>query len=245
MKSFFAALKFLTILPVPAAWTGEERNLRMSVYLYPLAGLVMGTLVSLADYGFCSLVPLPVASVATVLVFFILSGGLHMDGLADTFDGLFSFSSRDKILSIMRDSRTGAMGTAAVAGVFLLKWTALFALESPLRWKVLVLVPFVGRCALLLHWLLLPYVRSEGGRASVFDKRHVLTAGIAAQVLLFLCSVFVLKLPGFFTALAVTCLTFIFSMYTYFKIKGMTGDTLGAVCELAECAALVACSGLL
>lgn len=239
MKSFFAALKFLTVLPVPASWTGGEDHLSRSVYYYPVIGIIIGTLIALADRGLMLVLPGTVVPVLLVIIMIVLTGGLHADGLSDTFDGFFSSKSREKILSIMRDSQIGVMGSLSIISVFLLKLVSIYSLSAELRGKVLLLVLLAGRCCLLLHWLFLPYARKEGGIASVFSRRQVVISGILGLILLFTSYIYLLGLPGLYTVLSVTGFTILFSIYCFYKISGMTGDTLGATCELSECAALV------
>jgi adenosylcobinamide-GDP ribazoletransferase len=141
------------------------------------------------------------------------------------------------MLEIMKDSRSGPMGVAAVVLVMALKITALGSLDGPLRSMALVLAPLAGRSSLVTAMSVLPYARPDG-LCTAFHarKRHAFTAaaitvalgGIAAGSA-GLCR----GLTSVVAALAVTG-------YTYRKIGGMTGDTLGASCEIAELAPLLA-----
>jgi hypothetical protein len=118
VTSFFAALRFLTVLPVPGCWCGGEEALKRSVPFFAVVGLCIGGLAAGMDAAFIRILPpLPVA-VLVVIFLMAASGGLHVDGLADTADGFFSSRSRERMLEIMQDSRTGPMGTAAVACVW-------------------------------------------------------------------------------------------------------------------------------
>ncbi|MBI4831219.1 MAG: adenosylcobinamide-GDP ribazoletransferase [Candidatus Lindowbacteria bacterium] len=115
VKSFIAALRFLTIAPIPARWANEAEYLSRSVPLFPIVGLLIGAAIVTADFGMNLLFPSLLANGITVVALVAVSGGLHIDGLADTADGFFSSRPRERILEIMRDSRTGPMGVVAVS----------------------------------------------------------------------------------------------------------------------------------
>jgi adenosylcobinamide-GDP ribazoletransferase len=99
-----------------------------------------------------------------------VSGGLHMDGLADTADGFLSNRPKGRILEIMKDSRSRPMGVIALTGVLLLKAAALSSVGGASRWGVVFLMPFAGRCALVMEMAMFSYARPEGGLVSAFSK---------------------------------------------------------------------------
>ena len=114
MKRFLAAIQFLTILPLPRGLCPDERALGGSLPFFPVVGLGIGAAVALIDRGLGSLFPVGVTSVLAVILLIAASGGLHLDGLADTADGFFSSRPRERIFEIMRDNRTGPMEVAAI-----------------------------------------------------------------------------------------------------------------------------------
>lgn len=168
MRSFLAAMQFLTIFSAPTRWRGGERDLARSVYFFPAVGLLLGALMAALDYGLGLVFPRPLTSVFVVIALLWASGGLHIDGLADTADGFFSSRSRERMLEIMKDSRSGPMGVAAVVCVVSLKIAAVASLPTGVRWQAILLIPLAGRCSIVVMMALLPYVRSEGGLATVF-----------------------------------------------------------------------------
>ncbi len=234
MKAFFAAVQFLTVLPLPKNWAGGTDALERSVPFFPVVGLLIGILAAAFDVAVSSFLhPLP-ASVLVVLLLVGVSGGLHMDGLADTADGFFSARSRERMLEIMRDSRTGVMGTIAVVFVILLKVSLLDPLPSDLRLGAVLLMPLAGRTALVAMMTFLPYVRPEGGLATLFrEKRSGLHAFWAAGFLL-AAGWLAGGGTGIAAGLSSVAAAALFMGYSYRKIGGYTGDTLGAVCEIAE-----------
>ncbi len=112
--------------------------------------------------------PAQVSVWIAVLLLAALSGGLHLDGLADTADGLFSARSRERMLAIMKDSHIGTMGVLALVFAIGLKVAALSSLTLNARLAVLVLMPLAGRTAMVLMLTTLPYARPDGGLASIF-----------------------------------------------------------------------------
>jgi adenosylcobinamide-GDP ribazoletransferase len=240
MKRFFAAIRFLTILPVPNGWSGDEKTLARSIFFFPLVGLAIGLIAAAFDYAIGQALPLLPASVLTILVLIGLSGGLHMDGLADAADGFFSARPRAKMMEIMRDSRIGVMGVLAVMFVVLLKVTLLAAILTSSRWVLILLMPLAGRAAVVLLMTALPYARPEGGLATLFAGSRSWLHGLWAWGLMFVLSGWLAQGLGLAAAILALVLTALFILYNRSKIGGFTGDTLGAVCELAEMAPLLA-----
>lgn len=239
MKSLFAALGFLTVLPLPGRWLGTEEDLGRSLIWFPLVGALIGMIAAAIDLGLGMILPQTVVSAITVLILLAASGGLHMDGLADSADGFFSSRSRERMLEIMRDSRSGPMGVMAICALLLLKITTLAAVPAPLRITTIVLMPLAGRTALTVSLAALPYARSTGGLAEVF--RPSLRQGLITAALLIVAGWLLQGYPGLLAAGAALAATLLLAAYSKSKIGGFTGDTLGAACELTELApALVA-----
>jgi len=244
MKRFLAAIQFLTILPLPRGLCPDERALGGSLPFFPVVGLGIGAAVALIDRGLGSLFPVGVTSVLAVILLIAASGGLHLDGLADTADGFFSSRPRERILDIMRDSRTGPMGVAAIVCLVALKIALIASVAAPARAWVLLLTPVAGRCALLIHMALLPYVRPEG-LAGVFHRNR--SPGHTFWALTFLIAAGGLAggIPGLVAGGVSFLFALFFTAYVRRRIGGLTGDTLGAACEWTELApALVATAWL-
>jgi adenosylcobinamide-GDP ribazoletransferase len=234
MKSFLAAVRFLTIVPLPAGESGEETHLSRSVPFFPVIGLLIGLGVATLDAALFHLFPPFLTSVFVVIVLIAVSGGLHLDGLADTADGIFSSRPPEQMLEIMRDSRTGPMGVAALVCVIALKIAAIGSIEVGRRWAALLMVPLAGRCALVILLILLPYARSEGGLATVFQKNKSTLQAIWAIVLLALVGWLSAGSAGLVMAAVSIAGILLFAGFIYARIGGTTGDTLGAACEIVE-----------
>lgn len=234
MRAFLAAVQFLTICPFPKTWRPNEKALARSVPYFPVVGLVIGGLVAVLDYVLGHVFPGLLTSVIVVISMLLASGGLHIDGLADTADGFFSSRPKERALEIMKDSRTGAMGVAAVVCVIALKIAAVAAVPAAARWWTLLMIPLAGRCALITNLSVLPYARAGGGLGSVFHKNRCRSHAIWATAVLVLAGWFAGGLLGLFAGVASFASSLFFALYVYRKIGGLTGDTLGAACELVE-----------
>jgi adenosylcobinamide-GDP ribazoletransferase len=236
VKPFLGALQFLTILPLPRNLDVGQKALGQGVWFFPVVGLLIGAAVAGVDYGVSGVLPAMPASVIVVVLLLLISGGLHLDGLADTADGFLSSRPRERILEIMKDSRSGPMAIAAVVCVLSLKMTSVAPLEKALdhqRTSAILLMALAGRCALVFQLNLLPYARKDGLGLVFFNSRSRLQA-VWALVLLTAASWFLLRRVGVDIVAGVVLVNALFALLCYRKIGGFTGDTLGAACELSE-----------
>jgi adenosylcobinamide-GDP ribazoletransferase len=232
MRRLLAALRFLTILPVPGTWGTAEEDLAGSVPWFPVVGLLLAALAAAAAWALSAAPPM-VAAAAVVVLLLGFSGCLHIDGLADTADGLLSSRPRERALEIMKDSHAGVMGVTSIVCVVLLKFAALASLPAGEFWRAVLLMPLAGRTALVVHMAILPYAR-PGGLGDVFYRRRPRWAAVWAAILLAVVAWNVLGWRGVIVWSACLAAALAFSAYVYRRIGGATGDTLGAVCEILE-----------
>ena len=241
MKRFLAAFQFLTIVPLPGRLNPDGQALGGSLPFFPIVGLLIGGAVAFVDWGLGHFLPVGVTSVFTVILLIAASGGLHIDGLADTADGFFSSRPRERILEIMKDSRTGALGVAAIVSVVILIVALIASVAGPWRSWVLLITPVAGRCSLLVQMALLPYARPDGGLAGIFHASRSRIHPLWAFVFLLAVGGLAGGVPGVVAGSAAFVVALLFSAYSFRRIGGLTGDTLGAACELTElCPAFVA-----
>jgi adenosylcobinamide-GDP ribazoletransferase len=233
MKRLLAAWRFLTVVPIPGNWGTAEEDLAQSVAWFPLVGLLLGVAAAAISYALALVAPPLVVAAAMVIVLLSFSGGLHLDGLADTADGFFSSRSRERILEIMKDSHTGAMGVMAIVCVLLLKFAALASLPAARLWPAVLLMPLAGRAALVIHMALLPYARPSG-LGAIFYRRNTRGAALWAAGVLAVVAGGLLGAWGLAIWAACVAVVLVLSAYVHRKIGGATGDTLGAVCEVVE-----------
>ena len=233
---FAAALRFLTIIPLPGSLGTTEDELTGATPFFPLVGLLLGCIAVPLVWLLHLLLPPLLTAVLATLFLLAFSGGLHLDGLADTADGFFSSRPREKILEIMRDSATGAMGVIAIVILLLLKVACLASLDTDLL-PVVFLMPLAGRTAILLMMALLPYARPQGGLATLFYSRRSRMVGLSSLVFFSAVALLLTGVQGgLAVVLTVVLSVALFSWFCQRKIGGATGDTLGASCELAEAA---------
>jgi adenosylcobinamide-GDP ribazoletransferase len=244
MNAFLAAVRFLTVFPLPGARGTGERDMVRSVPFFPVIGLLVGG----AAAGLAATLDgvFPPTVLAWLLVVWLagVSGAFHLDGLADAADGLLSSRPRDRILEIMKDSRVGVMGVVVVVLVLGLKAAALASLASDVRWRAVLLMPVAGRCALVFQMALLPAARKEDGVGRLFLGKRSPFEWLWAGAVLAGVSWLTAAGAGLLCSGVSVGLVLLFALFCYRKVGGATGDTLGAGCELTEAACVVAMSAV-
>lgn len=240
MRSFLAALQFLTVIPIRARL--EKGDFESSPFWFAPVGLLLGASVAVADALLartcCSGL---LRSILTIGLLAALSGGLHLDGLADTADGFLSARPRERVLEIMRDSRIGTMGVLALIFILAIKVAALAQLNTPTRWKVLLFAPLVGRALQVISMRILPYARKQsGGRAAIFIHPNAVKFSIWSGLWLLSADMALFGPWNGAQYLAViTVVVTWLSLWSLRRIGGFTGDTLGATSEIVEASTLL------
>jgi len=230
-KSLRLATSFLTILPCYNK-RAENHELTRSVSYYPLVGLLLGAAAAGVCSGLRTLGLTLAGDVITVTTLIILTGGLHMDGLMDTADGIFSGRDLERKLAIMKDSRVGAMGVMTFTTVLLLKISLLYELSLGPKLTALLLAPAAGRWAMVYGITRYPYARPQGLGACLegAGRKQLITASL---ILLGIC--LWLLGPKGMGILGLIILGTLAITGTINKcLGGMTGDTYGATGELIE-----------
>jgi len=232
IRPLMTAFAFLTRLPIRAGVISDD-DLGRSVGFFPLVGLVLGFAIAGLAYAADRLFPPPMTAVLVTIALAAVTGGLHLDGLSDLFDGLGGGQgNREKTLAIMRDSRIGAQGAIAVFLALGAKIAAASTLIEDGDFLALAAIPVIGRFAVGPAIVLFPYARAEGlGRA--FNGRArplqlVIAALITGAVILGLGPTLVAAALG---ALGVTLLL---AVALRLHLGGLTGDIYGAIIEIAE-----------
>jgi adenosylcobinamide-GDP ribazoletransferase len=242
MRAVVTAFAFLTRLPVrPAA--PSDADLGRSVTFFPLVGLVLGLLLTAVAFLLGGRLAPTVTAVLLVALLGAATGGLHLDGLADVFDGVGGGQGdRARTLEIMRDSRVGAHGAAALVLLLLAKVLALAHLLERRDLSAVLTFPAIARWAAAPAIALVPYARPEGlGRAFSGQAGAWQVAGatlIAAPIALASGG---RLLPPSAAALVTVALL---ALWLTRRLGGMTGDAYGAAIEMAEVAFLVAAGAL-
>ena len=233
LTEFLIALQFLTIVRVKETLPFDTTSLGRSAVFFPLVGLLIGMLLWGLDWGLRWYCPTGLRSIVVVATLAILSRGVHLDGLADSADGLLGSSDRQRSLAIMKDSAIGTFGALALIGVLLLKVRSLDLVFGEARDAALLVGPMLSRWASVVMAYYSSPARTEGlgaafvtsvsfreyGWASGFSLLVIfIVAGISGLVLLALVGSFILGA----------------TRYCAHRLGGVTGDTLGALGELVE-----------
>ncbi|WP_284973146.1 adenosylcobinamide-GDP ribazoletransferase [Atlantibacter hermannii] len=243
IRIFFATLAFMSRLPVPYRWSQglEVEQYSRGIVMFPWVGMVLGTLAAAVFLLLAPWCGTPLAALFYVLALAVLTGGFHLDGLADTCDGLFSARTREKMLEIMRDSRLGTHGGLGL--IFVLVAKVLVVSELALRGysmlPVLILASVAGRSAVVLLMYRQRYARDTGLGNIFIGKIGLKQTAVTLLTGAVLCF---LLLPGagllawFITTLGIGLI----GMAIKRTLHGQTGDTLGAAIELGEVIFLLA-----
>lgn len=241
MKIFVLTLRFLTRFSIPLKEEGgllPDSEFAKGVVWFPLIGLIVG-ISSLAGYLLAERIAGGMfPAVFAVLIGIMVTGGFHLDGLADTCDGIFSSRKKEQMLIIMRDSRIGTNGALAVVFDILLKVSLIHFIGTPFCYAAVLLAPVAGKMATPLLFQC-EYAREGEGLGNIYignltEKRIYFTIFLGAFIILLLLG-FLGVITVVITLLGMACYRFLIEK----KIGGMTGDTLGAGCELCEVLFLV------
>jgi adenosylcobinamide-GDP ribazoletransferase len=230
------AFRYLTTLPLPRS--RAPGDLGRAAGWFPVVGLVLGGCLALASLAVDRIVPPGVGGLLVVALWAALTGALHLDGLADSCDGLGGAWSRERALAIMRDARSGPYGVTAIVLVLALKATALASLPEGLAWRALVLAPVLGRTGPLLLVRLCRPARPDGaGHAFAAGARWpaLLVGGLIAAS----ASFATLGPWGSLPFGAAGLFAWHLAVYLRRRLGGFTGDTLGALVETIEVGVLV------
>jgi len=239
LRPLWLAGRFLTRLPFPPPPEIGPALFGRAVPWYPLIGLVLGVLVTLAATGLRALEP--GAGAALVLILWVWStGALHLDGLADSADAwVGGLASRERTLEIMKDPRSGPAGVTAIVLVLIGKWAALQALIGSGSGWLLALPPLLARAQLPLLLLTTPYARVVGmgsDQVAHLPRRAAWAATAAA----WLGGVLIGGWAGLCLVLTALLVFWLGRRVVLKRLGGFTGDTAGAMVEITETAVLLA-----
>jgi adenosylcobinamide-GDP ribazoletransferase len=238
MRALLTAIGFLTIVPVPVRAEPAPGDLGRAAVAFPLVGLLIGFALVGTDWCGRQLWNPIVASAMIMGAGLVLTGGLHIDGFMDTADAFFSRRDGPGMLEVMRDSRAGALGVAAAICLLLTKFGAYAMLAGEQRWRVIALVPVLGRLGQALAVACFPYARPAGTGARFAAETHAWHVGLAAAIAL-AAAFLLLQAHGLLLAGLAVITALLVGAYWLRKLKGLTGDIYGAINEIAELVALL------
>jgi adenosylcobinamide-GDP ribazoletransferase len=236
LRLLLMAVQYFTRLPAPA-WVGHEPELLNGTSRYfPMIGVLVGLIGAVVLWTTSLILPAPLPAILSTAATILLTGALHEDGLADTFDGLGGGATRERALEIMKDSRLGTFGAAALVLTLLIKIAALNAL--PVEFAVMLLIAghtFSRACSISLLFAGRYAGNAEQSRAQLvaqpMSSGEFFVAAVVGVLPLFWCGRH--ALAGFASALVVL---YVLGRWFTRRLGGFTGDTLGAAQQLTEIA---------
>jgi len=238
LKPLIIALQLLTRLPVPAISRIAAEDLGRSPLYYPIAGLIIGTLLALANH-FMFALSIELTAALLLIIWIMLTGALHLDGLADSADAwLGGYGDRARTLSIMKDPACGPAGVVAIVTLLLVKYAALQQVTEFSNWEYLVAAAVIGRVAILALFLTTPYVREHGMGSTITQAlpRKPAWAAIFISLTLLISWLHILGVVLMLTGLIGFLLL---RQLMQRRIGGSTGDTTGAMVEIIETLVLI------
>ena len=237
MMPFWIALQFLTVFPIQLKQMPSKQQNGQSLLFYPIIGLGIGFVLYTIAISLSALPPMLLSSLILV-VWIWLTGGLHLDGLADTADAwVGGFGDKERTLKIMKDPACGPIGVLSLIIVCVLKWSAIYILLEKQDIQVLILFPMLGRLVPLFLFLTTDYVREKGLGSSIASHIPKNASIIVACLSL--------SFFAYFSWLGLGCVIISMLVLLYLRqqvigrIGGITGDTVGASIELIEMTAIL------
>jgi adenosylcobinamide-GDP ribazoletransferase len=249
LRDLSLAIRFLTIIPVisfsPSNNTNQNEealaeNLANSMAFFPLVGMLMGALLVLLRRLFYYL---PVSSLVgdtLVLIFWIwLSGGLHLDGFADSVDGFSGGHNKEEILKIMKDSSTGTKGVVALVSLLLLKLVLLVEMPLFLKDAALFFTPIIGRWSMVIAAFLGKPARLKNSMGKLFMDYVSWKEVIFASLTMAVIGILLFRLYFLPLVMVGIGLVLLILKYSQKRIGGISGDILGAINEIVEVVCLL------
>ncbi len=234
IKRFVIMLQFMTAIPVRINISFDSKDLGRGLALVPLIGLILGGILAILYKGLVQVFPPLITAVFLVIAYLVLSGGIHFDGLGDTFDGVFSNRSKERVLEIMHDSRIGTNAALVIICVIMLYIAFLTNIAPGLMIKTLVLMPVAGRTGCLIAAGTSQYARKDESLGKPFVDYCGIREVITGLLIYFAIFLAFLDVTYVIISIIPVLFSFILSKYFSSKIGGVTGDILGAVCELNQ-----------
>jgi len=244
---FFSELRlaacFLTILPLGPRTSADDEAIAASFRWFPLVGFALGLVLALEDYalGFLFL-DRTVRATLLVLSLTVITGAVHLDGLADTADALGAGGNRERALEILRDSRIGSFGAIAIFFALALKVAALAAMPATTRYQAIIAAVGIARWSMVAVSSRSDYLRASGAGTSVLGfKEQFNTIGIATLT----TGAALISIHTLAVGAAFSTAIFMWPLLTLFYkrwLGGVTGDLIGACGELVEVAVLLVMS---
>ena len=249
IRNLSLAIRFLTIIPIISSPTSNntnnnevvlEEDFANSMAFFPLVGMLIGILLVFLRQILHYLSVSALLSNALILVFWIwISGGLHLDGFADSIDGFLGGNNKEEILRIMKDSATGAKGVVALVSLLLLKFVLLVEMPLFLKDTALFFTPIIGRWSMVIAAFLGKPARLRDSIGKLFMDYISWKEALFATLTLVIVGILLFRVYILFLIIIGIVVIFLILKYCHIKIGGISGDILGAINEIVELCCLL------
>lgn len=231
---------FLTVIPFPLKSKLKPADMGRAMTFFPVTGALIGGILIILNVVLSHMFPMAVVDFILIVSLALITGGIHLDGLADTFDGLYGGKTREEALRIMKDSRVGAIGVVSLILVIGLKYTTLQSIPEGSKHIALVAMPLLSRWSMVLMAYLSRYARHTAGTGRDFVETVSLLNFSIATVFALVIGIAALGWKGGLIITFIGSITIIGVAYFKHRLGGVTGDVLGGLNEVNEVMVLLA-----
>jgi len=236
MKSFLLNVSYFTRLPVGNHIEYTDELYKKSTKWFPYVGLIIGAILLCplyifpnADRGFLSVIQ--------IILYLILSGGIHLDGYADSIDGLLSHRSKEEILIIMKDSRIGAFGAIGLIIYFITFKECMGYLSG----QQLILMPYIGKLCAAIAASFSQDTREKTGMGTIFIESQTHKSAFIHLFIALILMGLLVGHKGIILLIVTLLFAFISKLWIENKIDGLTGDSLGLIVESSQIVFMILC----
>ena len=236
-EQFIILIQFMTRIPIPLKISYSEKKLGKSIKFFPLVGLIIGLILYFTNFLITVYLKnifynKTIIAIFLIILEILIVGIIHIDGLADTFDGLFSYAKKEKMLEIMKDSRIGTNGTVVLILYFITK-TVLISEIITINSKYLIIYPIIARLSTPVNAGLSNYARKSGMSNAIISENGIFEV-IFSLALSIILVFYIIGIKGIVAISIAFVFIIIFMLNVRKKIDGITGDTMGACLELTS-----------
>ncbi len=246
IRSFVLMITFLTRIPIPVKFKFNNEDFNKGFKYFPIVGAIIGGFLTL-PFIIKEYLPDTIFAFIIIIVYLLVVGGLHIDGVADVFDGIFSARKQGRMLEIMEDSRIGAFGAIGLIIYFLGLYIGLFEvikLEKIIVGRLtvgmvtVIIMPIIGRIMALISAGFSRYAKESGMGKSLIDENKPLVSVI---LIMLLCVVsFLVSIEFLIAVVATICIGLLITWRVHKILNGITGDVVGMILEVSQVVFLLA-----
>jgi len=234
LKRLIIQLQFMTSFPIPIKINYDKIEFAKGIVLSPIVGLYVGLFLILTYFLLNLFQNDLITSIFIVFIWILITGGLHLDGLADTSDGIFSYRTKERILEIMKDSRIGTNGSIGIIVAVIFKFVLVYSIINFDIVRYLLVVPVIARANIVLSGGISSYAREEDGMGKGITEFSGLKQIIIVFLICFVICGIILQFFAIPLIIASVIFCLLFTLFVKSKIGGVTGDIFGAIIEMSE-----------